>query len=70
MAAVGNDIPCASRSAAAVFFARMEVVMRRRGGGCVDEGNDDGGGDVVELAVTRAGFGRRDESGRGEAWTR
>ncbi len=71
MAAVGNDIPCASRSAAVVFFARrMEVVMRRQGGGCIDEGNNDGGGDVLELAVTKAGFGRRDESRRGEAWTR
>jgi hypothetical protein len=26
MAAVGNNIPCASRSAAEAFFARMEVV--------------------------------------------
>ena len=24
-AAVGNDVPCASRSAAAAFFARMDV---------------------------------------------
>ncbi len=70
MVAIVNDIPCASRSAAVVFFARMEVVMRWQGGGCVDEGNDNGGGDVVKLAVTRAGFGRRDENGRGEAWTR
>ncbi len=70
MAAIGNYIPCASRSTAAVFFARMEVVMRRQGRGCIDEGNNDGGGDVVKLAVTRAGFGWHDESGRGESWTR
>jgi hypothetical protein len=65
MAAIGNDIPCTSRSTAAVFFAKMEVVMQWQGGGCGAEGNDNGGGDGVELAVMRAGVGRRNESGQG-----
>jgi hypothetical protein len=62
-------VPCASRSAAAAFFARMDVVMRQQGGGCSTKGDDDGGNgrgrDVVMLAVTRAGIGRRDENGQG-----
>ncbi len=29
-----------------------------------DDGGNNGGGDVVALAVTSAGVGRRDESGR------
>jgi hypothetical protein len=31
-----------------------------------DNGSNDGGGDVVALAVTRAGIGQRNETGRGE----
>ncbi len=50
-AAVGNNVPRASRSAVAAFFARMDVWA------C--GGNDGGGGDVVALAATRADVGRR-----------
>ncbi len=74
MAVVGNNVPCANRSATTAFFPRMEVFVRQQGGGFGDKGNkdggNDGGGDVYELAVTRAGVGRHNESGRGEAWTR
>jgi hypothetical protein len=70
MATVGNNVPCVSRSAMTVFLSRMEIVMRQRGGGCGDKGNNDGGDNsgrnVVELTVTRAGIGRRKESGWGE----
>jgi hypothetical protein len=55
IAAIGNNVPCTSRSAVAGFFARMKVVVRWQGGGCNDEGNSNDGGDVVKLAATRAG---------------
>ena len=51
-AAVGNNVPRASRSAATAFFARMDVWA------C--GGDDGGGGDVVVMAATRADVGRRD----------
>ena len=47
------------------IFARMEVVMQRHGGGCSDDGGDGGSGDALALAATRAGVGRRFESGQG-----
>jgi hypothetical protein len=66
MAAVGNDIPHASRSTAAAFFARMEVVMQRQGRGCGNKSNNNGGNNVgrdfVMLAVTRADIGWCNES--------
>ena len=52
MAAAGNNVPRASRSAAAAFFVRMDVWA------C--GGDDGGGGDVVALAATGADVGRRD----------
>ena len=70
MAPVGNDVPHASRSAIAAFFARMDVVVRWLGGSCSDDGGDDDGDDIVVLVATRAGIGRRGESGGGgRRWT-
>ena len=51
-AAVGNNVPHASRSAVAAFFARMDV---RSAAATIG-----GGGDVVALAAMRADVGRRD----------
>ena len=51
-ATFGNNVPRASRSAAAAFFARMDVWA------C--GGDNGGGGDVFALAATRADVGRRD----------
>ncbi len=68
MAPVGNDVPHASRSAIAAFFARMDVVVRWLGGSCSDDGGDDDGDDIVALVATRAGIGRRGESGGGNVF--
>ncbi len=74
VAAIGNDIPRASRSAAAALFAWMEFVVRQQGGGCGDKGNnngsDNGGEDVMALAVTTAGIGQHNESEGGGGRTR
>ena len=68
-AAVVNDNPCTSRSAAAVFFTRMDVW----GSGAKEEvaatgssSNDGRGGDDVALAATRVGVGWRNKSRRGK----
>jgi hypothetical protein len=66
--------PLHQQSAAAVFFARMEIVLQQQGGDCGNKGDDNGGdndsGDVVDLAVSRAGLGPRNQSMRWGAWTR
>jgi hypothetical protein len=64
-ATIGNNIPCARRSAAVAFFTRMDVVVRWQRGGC----GDNGSGNVLVLAVRRAGVGQRNESRRGEEET-
>jgi hypothetical protein len=61
-AAVVNDVPRASRSAASAYFARMDVRrappwrLRRRAAATAGGGND------VALVAARAGVGRSDES--------
>ncbi len=64
-AAVGNDVPHASRSAAAAFFAWMDVVVQWQGGGCRGDSGDDGSGNVIVLAAI-AGIGWHNESRWGE----
>ena len=62
-AAIVNDVPRASRSAASAYFARMDVRrapprwrLRRRAAATAGGGND------VALVAARAGVGRSDES--------